>query len=51
MLAPSFIILALAATGFAQAPAGYGTVYVTSLVDKKFVIVPKSATNGSAVVV
>jgi hypothetical protein len=51
MLATTFLVFALAATGLAQAPAGYRKVYMTSMVDSKFVIVPKSATNGSTIVV
>lgn len=44
-------MLAFAATGFAQAPEGYRTVYITSMVDSKFVVVPKTATTGSGLVV
>lgn len=47
-------MLALAATGLAQTttvPAGYKKVYLTSMVDKKFAIVPKAAKNGSTTVV
>ncbi|OTB05232.1 carbohydrate-binding module family 13 protein [Hypoxylon sp. CI-4A] len=51
MLTTSLLALAFAATGFAQAPEGYKTVYVTSNVDTKFVLVPKSATAGSTLVV
>ncbi|OCL11001.1 carbohydrate-binding module family 13 protein [Glonium stellatum] len=51
MLAASFLMFALAATGFAQVPTGYRTVYITSNVNTKFVIVPKSPTNGSTIVV
>jgi len=51
MLATSFVMLALAAGGLAQAPAGYKTVYISSLVNAKFVVVPKAATSGSGVVV
>lgn len=51
MYAASLIVLAFAATGFAQAPEGYRTVYVTSMVDPKFVLVPKAATAGSTLVV
>jgi hypothetical protein len=51
MLALSVAFLALAATGLAQAPAGYKTVYLTSNVNTKFVIVPKAAKAGSTVVV
>jgi hypothetical protein len=43
MLGSSLLVLAFAAAGFAQttAPAGYRTVYLTSMVNAKFVIVPK----------
>ncbi|KAF2651091.1 carbohydrate-binding module family 13 protein [Lophiostoma macrostomum CBS 122681] len=51
MLATSLLFVALAATGFAQAPAGYRTVYITSNVDTKFVVVPKGRTAGSTTVV
>lgn len=51
MLGTSLVLLALAATGLAQAPAGYSTVYLTSNVNTSFVIQPKTATIGSAVVV
>ncbi|XXG98652.1 hypothetical protein Hte_004979 [Hypoxylon texense] len=51
MYAASLLALAFAATGFAQAPEGYKTVYVTSMVDPKFVLVPKAATAGSTLVV
>lgn len=44
-------MLALAATGLAQVPDGYRTVIITSMVDAKFVIVPKAATSGSTTVV
>jgi len=51
MLTASLLVLALAATGFAQAPAGYKTVYITTNVNTKFAVVPKSAKSGSAIVV
>ncbi|KUJ12156.1 uncharacterized protein LY89DRAFT_709989 [Mollisia scopiformis] len=51
MLATTVVMLALAACGFAQAPAGYKTVYLTSMVDKTFAIVPKAAKAGSTTVV
>lgn len=51
MLATTFLALALAATGFAQVPEGYRKVYITSKQDTKFVIVPKTRTNGSTLVV
>lgn len=53
MLCLSTLLLALAATGFAQAPApeGYRKVYISSNVNAKFVIVPKARTSGSTVVV
>jgi len=51
MLATAVFMLALAATGLADVPAGYKTVYITSNVNTKFVMVPKTATKGSAIVV
>lgn len=56
MLTSSLFVLALAATGFAQVnttlPAGYRKVYLTSLQDKKFVIVPKTPVKiGTTLVV
>lgn len=52
MATAALLILALAATGLAQeAPEGYRTVYITSMVDPTYVIVPTSATSGSTVVV
>ncbi|CAJ2510466.1 Uu.00g132750.m01.CDS01 [Anthostomella pinea] len=51
MLTTSLFMFALAATGFAQAPVGYRTVYITSNVDPAFVIVPTTATAGAAIVV
>ena len=53
MLATSVLALALAATGFAQVtvPEGYKTVYLATMVNQKFVIVPKAAQNGSTIVV
>jgi hypothetical protein len=52
MFAASVLLLALAATGLAQAPAGYMTVYITSNVNSKFVIVPKApAKAGTTLVV
>ena len=53
MLAHSAAIaaLALAATGSAQAPEGYRTVYITSMVDQTYVIQPTTPAAGSAVVV
>ncbi|KAI4604215.1 hypothetical protein KJ359_000346 [Pestalotiopsis sp. 9143b] len=46
------LLLALGATSLAQTiPAGYSKVYITSAVDAKFVVVPKTAANGSTVVV
>jgi hypothetical protein len=43
--------LTFAATGLAAAPEGYRTVYITSKQDTKFVIVPKTRTNASTLVV
>ncbi|EPE30727.1 Ricin B-like lectin [Glarea lozoyensis ATCC 20868] len=51
MLATSILLVALAAVGLAEPPAGYRTVYITSLQDAKFVITPKAAKNGSTTVV
>ncbi|KAI3332076.1 hypothetical protein HD806DRAFT_479295 [Xylariaceae sp. AK1471] len=51
MLATSLLLCAFAATGLAQAPEGYRTVYITSMVNTKFVVVPKGRTTGSALVV
>jgi hypothetical protein len=53
MFTTSLLISALAAAGLAQVtiPAGYRKVYITSMVDSKYVIVPKAATNGSTIVV
>ncbi|KAK3387965.1 hypothetical protein B0H63DRAFT_448751 [Podospora didyma] len=52
MLTASFFALALAATGLGQtAPEGYRKVYITSLVNTKFVVVPKAAKSGSTIVV
>ena len=51
MLGSTFLMLALAATGLAQVPAGYRKVYISSMVDKKYVVVPKSAKTGSTIVV
>ena len=55
MIATSLIALAFAAaTGLSSpvdVPAGYKTVYITSNVNAKFVVQPKAAKAGSAVVV
>jgi hypothetical protein len=51
MLGTAVFLLALAATGLAQAPEGYRTVYITSNVNTKFVIVPKARTTGSTTIV
>ncbi|KAL1881480.1 hypothetical protein VTK73DRAFT_3542 [Phialemonium thermophilum] len=51
MLASIFVLVAAATAGLAQAPDGYRTVYITSAVNPKFVIVPKSAASGSTIVV
>ncbi|KAI0150414.1 carbohydrate-binding module family 13 protein [Xylariaceae sp. FL1272] len=51
MLLPSFALFALAATGLAQVPDGYRAVYITSMVNAKFVVVPTARTSGSALVV
>lgn len=44
-------LLALAAAVLAQAPEGYRTVYMTSMVDTQYVITPISAAEGSGLVV
>lgn len=51
MLGASVILFALAAVGLAQVPEGYRTVYITSNVDPKFVIVAKARTAGSTTIV
>ncbi|CAK7199582.1 hypothetical protein SEUCBS139899_002265 [Sporothrix eucalyptigena] len=54
MIVTSLVVLALAAVGLADVsdvPAGYKTVYITSNVNAKFVVQPKAAKAGSAVVV
>ena len=51
MLGTSVLLLALAAVGLAQVPEGYRTVYITSNVDPKFVIVAKARTAGSTTIV
>lgn len=53
MLTTPLVALSLAATAFAQGtiPADYRKVYITSMVDTKFVVVPKAATTGSTTVV
>ncbi|GAB1309812.1 Ricin B lectin domain-containing protein [Madurella fahalii] len=48
----SILLLALAATGISQEiPEGYRKVYITSMVNTKFAVVPKSRTAGSTTVV
>jgi hypothetical protein len=53
MLTTPLLALGLAATALAQGaiPTDYRKVYITSLQDTKFVVVPKSATNGATTVV
>ncbi|KAK0719896.1 ricin B lectin domain-containing protein [Lasiosphaeris hirsuta] len=53
MLTTSFIVAALAATGLTQtvAPAGYRTVYITSAVNSKFVVVPKTPVKSGTTIV
>jgi hypothetical protein len=51
MLAAVALLFAFAGTGLAAPPAGYQSVYLTSLVDKTFAVVPKTPVNGSAIVV
>lgn len=49
MLASSILLFAFAAVGLADVPAGYKTVYLTSKVDAKLTIVPKTATAGAII--
>jgi len=49
MLATTVLLFALAAVGLADVPAGYKTVYLTSKVDAKLAIVPKTAAAGSII--
>jgi hypothetical protein len=54
MLSTSILLVALAATGFAQVtpPAGYRKVYMTSNVNTKFVVQPKTPVKvGNTLVV
>ena len=53
MFASVLFLCALAATGgVTQAPPeGYRAVYITSMVNTKFIVVPKARTSGSALVV
>lgn len=53
MLVTSILALALSTTGLAQVvvPAHYNKVYLTSMVDTKFVVQAKGTTTGSTVVV
>ncbi|TVY85340.1 hypothetical protein LSUE1_G000287 [Lachnellula suecica] len=51
MLTSAILLLAVAATGLAQSSASSYKVYLTSMVDKTYVIVPKAAKNGSTIVV
>lgn len=51
MFATLLLALALAATGSAQAPEGYRTVYMTSMVDTQYVIAPVAAEAGNELVV
>ncbi len=48
MLGASILVAvaAFAATGLADVPAGYKAVYITSLVNSKFVIEPKGGQDG-----
>jgi hypothetical protein len=52
MFSTPILALGLAVTALAQGaiPAGYRKVYITSMVDPKFTVVPKAATNGSTTV-
>ncbi|KAK0630492.1 hypothetical protein B0T17DRAFT_488911 [Bombardia bombarda] len=53
MLTTSFLALALAATGLAQVtvPEGYRKVYITSMVNTKFVVVPKTPVKSGTTLV
>ncbi|KAK3940856.1 ricin B lectin domain-containing protein [Diplogelasinospora grovesii] len=54
MLTSLFTLAALVATGFAQtatAPAGYRTVYISSMVNSKFVVVPKTPVKAGTTLV
>ncbi|KAI1183736.1 hypothetical protein F5B17DRAFT_447888 [Nemania serpens] len=51
MLFTSFLLCAFATAGLAQAPEGYRPVYITSMVNTKFVVVPKARSVGSTLVV
>lgn len=53
MLTSAVLTLAFAATGFAQLmPEGYRNVYITSMVDTKFIVVPVAPVkNGTKLVV
>lgn len=51
MLATTILMLALAATGLAQVPAGYRTVYLTSMVNTKFAIAPKAPVKSGTTIV
>lgn len=51
MLTTSILVSALAAVALAEVPEGYRTVYITSLVNAKFVVAPTSPMAGSGIVV
>ncbi|KAG9230718.1 ricin B lectin domain-containing protein [Amylocarpus encephaloides] len=52
MLSSSFLVLALAAAGLAQVmPEGYRKVIMTSMVDKKFVIVAKAPVKAGTTLI
>jgi hypothetical protein len=53
MLTSAILVLAAAATGLAQGvPEGYRRVYITSMVDSKYIVVPVAPVkNGTTVVV
>ena len=53
MLLTFITTLTLAVTGLAQiaVPEGYRRVYITSKQDIKYVVVPKTRTNGTTLVV
>ncbi|KAF2010707.1 carbohydrate-binding module family 13 protein [Aaosphaeria arxii CBS 175.79] len=54
MLTAALFILSVAGLGLSQAPEGYRTVYITSMVDTKYVVVPAAPSppkSGNTVVV
>ncbi|KAK3373055.1 ricin B lectin domain-containing protein [Lasiosphaeria ovina] len=52
MLATSLLVLAMAAAGLSQTiPEGYRRVYITSMVNTKFVVVPKTPVKAGTTIV